>query len=114
MSAIAGIALPGAEQSVNKMLEKMAYRGSHNSVVRRVDGVTLGLSWPVGQPDAERVFSAEKAVEDWISESHYARAEAKEGSIVLSRDSLGVSRCTLVTEKTASCFASESKDCSSW
>ncbi len=110
MSAIAGIALPGAEQSVNKMLEKMAYRGSHNSVVRRVDGVTLGLSWPVGQPDAERVFSAEKAVEDWISESHYARAEAKEGSIVLSRDSLGVSPLYFgYREDSVLCFASEIK-----
>ncbi len=110
MSAIAGVAVPGAEKIVSQMLERMAHRGSENAVVKVVDGVTLGISWPAGQPNAERVLAAEGAVEDFVNDSHYARAQATNGTIEMTRDPLGISPLYYGYHKAYGlCFASEVK-----
>jgi asparagine synthase (glutamine-hydrolysing) len=109
MAAIAGIALPNAEHTVNKMLEKMAHRGSYRSAVKTMDGVTLGLCWPVSQPDAGQAL-ANGTAEDRVSDSHYASAWTKQGSLVLTRDPLGVSPLYYgYNKENALCVTSEVK-----
>ncbi len=110
MAAIAGIAQPNAQQDVQKILEKMSHRGTEDSMVKAVDGTTLGLSWPSSQPDAGRALAKNGTAQDWINDSHYARAQVDQGSFVLSRDPLGVSPLYYgFTEDNALCFSSEVK-----
>lgn len=110
MAAIAGIALPHEEQSVNQMLEKMAHRGNNDrSSVKTINGVTLGLGWTASQPDAGQALTRGTA-EDRISDSHFARAQSQQGSLVLTRDPLGVSPLYYgYTQEKALCFTSEVK-----
>ncbi len=110
MAAIAGVALPNAEEAVYQMLEKMAHRGSYHSAVKTFDGVTLGIRWPTSQPDAARAFRHGVA-EDRVSDSHYASARMEQGSLVLARDPLGVSPLYFgyTTKENALCVTSEVK-----
>lgn len=110
MAAIAGIALPGAQQTVNQMLERMAHRGPQDSTVKVVDGVTLGICWPVGQPDAGLGLVERATGEDIVNDSHYASARVARGSFVLTRDPLGVSPLYYgYQDGQVLCFSSEVK-----
>ncbi|MBE0698454.1 MAG: asparagine synthase, partial [Anaerolineaceae bacterium] len=110
MAAIAGIASAEAEQSVHQILDRMAHRGSKNSLVKSLGNVTIGLSWPSGQPDAEQALTANGIVEDRVSESQFARAQVDQGSFVLTRDSLGISPLYFgFTKNNSLCFSSEVK-----
>ncbi len=109
MAAIAGIASSNAKQDVVQMLEKMAHRGSNQALAKSFKNATLGISWPKGQPSAELALSA-GTVEDWVSESHYAKAQIINDSLVLSRDPLGVSPLYYgYTQDNVLAFASEVK-----
>lgn len=110
MAAIAGVAVPGAEQMVQQMLERMSHRGPKNMVVKSLGNVTIGLSWPAGQPGAEQLLVKEETVEDRVSDSHFARAQVDQGSFELTRDALGVSPLYYgYTKEDRLCFASEVK-----
>lgn len=93
------------------MLEKMAHRGSEDKyLVKTVNGVTLGISWPPAQPEAETAFAKKGIAEDRVSSSHYARAEVNGGSLALTRDPIGVSPLYFgYTAGKTLCFASEVK-----
>jgi asparagine synthase (glutamine-hydrolysing) len=110
MAGIAGVTLPGHYKIVNQMLEKMAHRAAKRAPVKVIDGVTIGLCWPDGQPGAEKVFADHGISEDYVSNSHYARALIDHGVLILTRDPLGVSPLYYgYTDENATCFASEVK-----
>lgn len=109
MAAIAGVALPNAEKTVYQMLEKMSHRGNYRATVKTFDGATLGISWPASQPDAGLAINKGVA-EDRVSDSHYASAQINQGSLVLTRDPLGVSPLYYgYTKENALCVTSEVK-----
>lgn len=91
MAAIAGIASPNAKEQVETMLERMSHRGPKGSLTRSTGGVTMGVCWPQGQPDAGEKLRKSGRAEDVVSDSHYAWAETDGRTIKLSRDPLGVS-----------------------
>jgi len=110
LTAIAGIAAPNAGERVQHMLAQMAHRGPQGSLVRPTAAVTLGVSWPAGQPEAgDRLKTAGRA-EDIVSDSHYAWAAPEGDSFVLQRDPLGISPLYYGwNEDGHLCFASEVK-----
>ena len=91
MAAIAGVSQPEAEPMVSQMLDRMGYRGPQDALVKTQGSATLGLRWPMGQPDAETTFKGRGIVEDYVSSSHYARVYDDQDGLVLTRDPLGVS-----------------------
>lgn len=91
MAAIAGIASPNAEEQVKTMLERMSHRGPEGSLIRSIGGVTMGVCWPQGQPEAGEQLRKSGRAEDVVNDSHYAWAETDGKTIKLSRDPLGVS-----------------------
>jgi asparagine synthase (glutamine-hydrolysing) len=110
MSGIAGIAQSGMQVRVNRMLDKMAYRGRAGRAVFEVDGVTLGQIGAEGatislpQPDHAR------QVCDAAGPGHLAWAQVTDHQLVLRRDPLGVA--PLYYGQTGGgelCFASEMK-----
>jgi len=110
LTAIAGIAAPNAGERVQHMLAQMAHRGPQGSLVRPSAAVTMGVSWPAGQPEAgDRLKSAGRA-EDIVSDSHYAWAAPEGDSFTLERDPLGISPLYYGwNEDGHLCFASEVK-----
>lgn len=110
MAAIAGMALPNAEEQVHAMLERMAHRGPKGRLVQTNGGVTAGLSWTEAQPNAQQVLKKSNVVEDAVSECQFARAEMAGDSFVLSRDMFGAAPLYYgFTDGGALCFASEVK-----
>ena len=110
MSGIAGIARSGMQVRVNRMLDKMAYRGRAGRAVFEVDGVTLGQIGSDGAaaslPEPDRAT----AVQDAAGPGHLARAEVMEKQLILRRDQTGVA--PLYYGRTSDgwlCFASEMK-----
>lgn len=110
MTAIAGITAANVEAQVEAMLLKMGHRGPQGCRVKSIDGVTMGVCWPAGQPDAGDRLEETGRAEDVVSDSHYAWA-ATDGEIVsLSRDPLGVSPLYYGRDAEGRlCFASEVK-----
>jgi asparagine synthase (glutamine-hydrolysing) len=110
MTAIAGIAKPAAKDRVNKMLNLMSHRGPSGRLVLTTQGVTLGVDWPDGQPDAHQTLLNKSIAADYVSDSHYAQAQAENGSFALTRDPLGVSPLYYgYTAEGEMAFASEAK-----
>lgn len=110
MAAITGMAIPNAEKSVSKILKKMEHRGGQNSLVKTIDGCTLGLCWSPSQPETGYSLIKNKSAEDWVNESHFAKAEIRNGKLILSRDNLGVSPLYFgYTTDHELCFSSEVK-----
>ena len=108
MSGIAGIAKPVDRDEVERMLDRIAYRGSGEPKVFEVAGATLGVIHAKAQPAGPVVKS--DAVEDYVSEGHFAEARAVNGRLELRRDPLGVSPLYFgYTEGGTLCFASEVK-----
>jgi asparagine synthase (glutamine-hydrolysing) len=110
MAAIAGIARSNAHHDVNQMLDRMAHRGPNDVAVKTINGATIGIRWPDGQPDAAQTLDQKGAVEDYVSDSHFAQAKVFGGSLVLTRDPLGASPLYYgYTAENDLCFASEVK-----
>lgn len=92
------------------MLAKMGHRGPEGCQVRSIDGVTVGVCWPAGQPDAGARLEQVGRVEDVVSDSHFAWAEPQGKTFKLSRDPLGVSPLYYGHDAQGQfCFASEVK-----
>jgi asparagine synthase (glutamine-hydrolysing) len=110
MTAIAGIALPAKKRTVNKMLDKMTYRGPDGRVVIQKNGVTLGMDWSTTHTPKITSMIQEGMVADRIDDGHFAQAQAENGTITLTRDPLGVAPLYYgFTNDGALCFASEVK-----
>lgn len=107
MSGIAGIALPGKQDEVKSMLEKIAHRGAASEVVE-TDSATLGLIWSQNQATAATRLKKSKVAWDGAGDGRYALAGGSD--LVLKRDPLGVA--PLYYGKSFDgvlCFASEVK-----
>lgn len=110
MSGIAGIAAAGDRARVTTMLERMSHRGPAGRCIVDRDEATLGLLWTDLQADsADRLRRRHTAADDG-SNSRFARAEAKDGRLILARDPLGVAPLYYgTTDDGHFCFASEVK-----
>jgi asparagine synthase (glutamine-hydrolysing) len=110
MAAIAGIAAANCKKQVNKMLDRMAYRGQTGRLVVQPGGVTLGIDWPQAQPQAFRLLLDQHLANDQVADGQFARAQAIGGTFALTRDPLGVTPLYFGrTTNDKLCFASEVK-----
>jgi asparagine synthase (glutamine-hydrolysing) len=110
MAAIAGIADPDGQEKVNQMLKRLAHRGGQGSLVKSLQGFTVGVCWPTSQPGAEQALLDQQRVEDAVSDSHFASAQITGNVLTLSRDPFGVSPLYYgFSAEKALCFASEVK-----
>jgi asparagine synthase (glutamine-hydrolysing) len=92
------------------MLEKIAHRGPEGCAVIQVAGGTLGVVWTQAQADASIQLKQAPLVQDRVSDSHWAQAQATPKGLMLQRDQLGVAPLYYGwTEDGAFCFASEVK-----
>ncbi len=108
MSGIAGIAKPGCVAEVAGMLSTIAHRGRAGWDTIEVDGVCLGAVSAVGKRPALDVPGS--MVRDETGPARFARAQVREGRLVLSRDPIGVAPLYHgLTADGALCFASEAK-----
>jgi hypothetical protein len=64
MAGIAGIARADARDDVDRMLDRMAYRGPAGRAVICVDGVTLGAAWPWAQAGVPDLLSTARTAQD--------------------------------------------------
>jgi asparagine synthase (glutamine-hydrolysing) len=110
VGAIAGIAQPQMDSSVNKMLDKMAYRGQAGRKVFDVKGATLGAIWTEMQAEHMNELEEQSLVIDYVAEGHMAQAQVKKGNLELMRDELGAAPLYYGHMKDGTvCFASEVK-----
>jgi asparagine synthase (glutamine-hydrolysing) len=110
MSGIAGIAAGGEQARVQLMLERLSHRGPAGQEIVDRDDATLGLVWTDLQEGSVAGLKHRHTAADEASNSHFARAEARDGQLVLMRDPLGVAPLYYGTnEDDHLCFASEVK-----
>ena len=110
MSGIAGIAGPGKRAHVERMLDRMAYRGPAGRGVVEVAGGALGVVWTQTQAESAADLTREHLAREYVDDSHFAQAQARGGCFVLKRDLLGVSPLYYGrTPDGTLCFASEVK-----
>ena len=110
MAGIAGIKRKGENELVNKMLEKIAFRGKVGKRILETEVATIGVVWPQSQKDfafnsTEKIF-----VQDTAGNGHLAKAEINNGNLILERDELGIAPLYFGrTKDNALCFSSEVK-----
>jgi asparagine synthase (glutamine-hydrolysing) len=110
MAGIAGIARPGKQAEVSRMLDKIAHRGPDGSKITAVDGNTLGVAWTRHQKSSAVILKKKHTARDYAGDGHLAQARATDDHLVLQRDQLGVAPLYYGhTEDGALCFASEVK-----
>ncbi len=110
MSGIAGIAQPGKQTEVERMIDKIAHRGPGGRKIVEIEGTTLGITWTVSQGTSPDVLLNKSLACDEAGTGHLAQAKATGGTRQLKRDPLGVA--PLYYGKTHDdhlCFASEVK-----
>lgn len=107
------MARPEAQAYVDRMLDCMAHRGRAGRRVMSAGGVTLGAVWPPAQAGtlALLVLGTALTAQDAAGRARDARAQARPGGLVLSRDALGVAPLYYgqAPGDGALCFASEVK-----
>jgi asparagine synthase (glutamine-hydrolysing) len=107
MSGIAGIAQPGKQNDVKRMLDKIAHRGAETKIVE-TDRFTLGVTQAHAQPAAIEQLQQMHVAGDQAGEGHFALAGGDD--LVLKRDPLGVAPLYFgQTKDGVLCFASEVK-----
>ena len=107
MSGIAGIAQPGMKNTVKRMLNKMAYRGSNVEVIETASA-TLGVVWPQYQSGASKQLQRSQIAWDNAGEGHFAIVQGND--LMLKRDPLGAAPLNFGWAKNGVlCFASEVK-----
>ncbi len=122
MAGIAGVANPGRQSLVAKMLGKIAHRGKARSRIVEGKEATLGARWPKAGPAGSPVISGKPAV--WDAQKKlppdeqalaaepgpFALAVDTGDGIFLARDSFGVRPLYYGDTKDGElCFASEVK-----
>lgn len=102
MAGIAGIALPGRQQQVIQMAEKLAHRGRDRSKLLEKRQITLGAAWPEVTARPTPLALQMSAVWDGVtapvpdpaalarSTESFAMAAASPQGLFLARDALGV------------------------
>jgi len=107
---IAGIAMPKAAGRVGRMLDALSHRGPAGRAAEEADGITLGVVWTTLQPETEDRLQGEHLAADETSNSRFARAQVRDGQLLLERDPLGVAPLYYgTTTEGHLCFASEVK-----
>jgi len=110
MAGIAGIARPGKQAEVSRMLGKIAHRGPAGSEIIAVEGNTLGIAWAKPQKSSLVALQKQHIARDYAGDGHLAQATITDDNLVLQRDQLGVAPLYYGrTEDDALCFASEVK-----
>ena len=110
MAGLAGLARAGERALVERMLDKMAHRGSAGRQVVEFENATLGLAWPAAQPDLAEALEGERAARDQVLGTRLAEARATPQGLVLRRDRLGVAPLYYGHDAAgALCLASEVK-----
>jgi len=110
MGGIAGIKRKGENELVNKMLDKISFRGKTGKRIIETEEATIGVVWPQSQKDfafnsTEKIF-----VQDTAGNGHLAKAEIIKGDLILERDELGIAPLYFGrTRDNVLCFASEVK-----
>ena len=110
MAGIAGIAAPNEQVRVDRMLDKLAHRGSAGRAVVETGVATVGAVWGTAQPHGVTCVGDNRVLGDVRGSAHWARARIVDGRLVLERDALGVA--PLYYARTAEghlCCASEVK-----
>jgi asparagine synthase (glutamine-hydrolysing) len=107
---MAGIAGPGMREQVERMLDKIAYRGPAGREVLEIEGATLGLVWTEPQASSLSMLTQHHAAQDDRGGGHFAEARVSDDKLVLKRDALGVAPLYYGwTGDHLLCFASEVK-----
>jgi asparagine synthase (glutamine-hydrolysing) len=110
MSGIAGIARPGEETLVSHMLDSIAHRGRAGRDIVDCEAGTLGVVWTPSQAGSAKDLRAKQTASDDAGDGHLASVQAANGSLLLTRDQLGVAPLYYgLTEDGVLCFASEVK-----
>jgi asparagine synthase (glutamine-hydrolysing) len=110
MAGIAGIARPGKQAEVSRMLGKIAHRGPAGSEIIAIEGNTLGLAWAKPQKSSAVALMKKHIARDYAGDGHLAQAKITDDTLVLQRDQLGVAPLYYGrTKDGALCFASEVK-----
>jgi len=90
MSAIAGIASPGKNELVNRMLDKISHRGTNDRLVVSRGSATLGATNSAYQINAIERLKEDGVACDDAGGSHIASARPVRDDLLLARDELGV------------------------
>ncbi len=107
MAGIAGIAHPGRQAEVKRMLDKLEHRGTQRKIVE-TDAVTLGAVWPAYQPDTVKPLLDLACACDGAGSGHFAFVQGND--LLMIRDPLGVAPLYYGwTREKQLCFASEVK-----
>jgi asparagine synthase (glutamine-hydrolysing) len=110
MAGIAGIARPGKQAQVERMLDKMAHRGPAGRDAIEARDCTLGLVWARPQASAASMLKQAYLARDKGGYERLAQAQATPGGFLLKRDRLGVAPLYYGwMEDGILCFASEVK-----
>ena len=110
MGGIAGIAESGMRNEVNRMLDKIAYRGQAARKVVDFGDATLGAVFTEIQKEQIENLEKNQIASDYVADGHYAYAKILNNELMLERDQLGASPLYYgPTENGTLCFASEVK-----
>ncbi len=109
MAGIAGIASPGRDKDVKKMLSRIRHRGLATKTVEN-GSATLGVVYNKETQNISQSLETENLICDEVGEGHFACVKTNQDAIVLSRDPLGVVPLYYGWDSQgALCFASEVK-----
>ncbi len=90
MAGIAGIAEPGRESLVERMLAKIEHRGDCGREIFEAGGATFGVVWTEPQKRSVEKLKRDRTVADQAESGHAAKAAVTDDGIILKRDPLGV------------------------
>ena len=110
MAGIAGIELPGKQDTVEEMLRKISHRGNAGCEIKETESATIGVVWTETQEDSLYRIRQKNEAYDGDGAGHSALVKVKDDGIVLRRDPLGVVPLYYGEDNNgALCFGSEVK-----
>lgn len=110
MAGIAGINKPDQNKLIDKMLDKISYRGNTKKIIFSTKYSSMGIITNNIQSKDVDSFSKENCVKDYFGEEHLAEAKEIDGILQLKRDVLGAAPLYYgYNVEGALCFASEIK-----
>ena len=90
MSGIAGVDQPGKQRTVNRMLERISYRGQAGKKVKSVKGATIGIVCAEAQINSINRVENKNEVVDVSGSGRLALAKVREDGVFLKRDPIGI------------------------